>query len=199
MSLLDPKLELLDHLRMEYKVHIHWDDKIQCLVINAESRRNAEQNLIAVIKGIRKACRGAKAHIMLATPIYNVVPPTAESMRSIVRPKTVERQSEKFSKVVTSIELAGELFSEEDKQKWATKYPEMIENGYEILRQHLLARVSLSSLANLQGWMRMRIHLGHVNLREYQVDFGDSKFSFEDFAGMMKRSRVTSSGKFDRK
>jgi hypothetical protein len=72
----------------------------------------------------------------------------------------------------------------------------MIADNFNAFRTHLVKRTL--PLDGLKGWMRMRVHLGHISSREYQVDFGNSKYSFNVFTNMMKRSRVSTAGIFDR-
>jgi hypothetical protein len=197
MELLDPKLQRLDILRITYKVHIDWDANTECLRLNAMNPQ-AAANITAAIKGIRQAYQDAKAQAISASPLYIIVPPTASAMRSIVRLKTLEYQSGHYRNVATSIELVGEPLSASETLKWEATRRKMIDDNFNTFRDHLIKRTL--PLADLKGWMRMRVHLGHINLREYPLEFRDSnKYSFDMFTNMMKKSRVSSSATFDRK
>jgi hypothetical protein len=198
MSLLDSKLESLNILRKTYKVHIDWSDKMRCLRINSPAHpREAEQSVAAAIKGIRLLYLDAKAQVVSASPLYIIVPPTADAMRSIVRPKTIEERANSVNPVITSIELAGEPLSATEKLKWESNRLERNDENFEAFRIHVVKRTL--KLAHIRGWMRMRVNFGHINLSQYQKNFSLAKYSFDMFANMMKNSRVTTGGTFDRK
>ena len=42
-------LQDLDHLRVSYKVHISWDDKLRCISIRSRHSARADQNVLDVI------------------------------------------------------------------------------------------------------------------------------------------------------
>ncbi len=196
MALLDSKLERLDTLRVSYKVHIDWDDENQCLRLNSRGP-DAEDNINSAIKGIRQVYLDAKAQSISTSPVYIIVPPTAFAMRSIVQPRTLEHKTGYHHEVVTSIELAGEPFSAKERDDWESKRPSILEGNFNLFHTSL---VNLTlPLADLRGWMRMRVHLGHINLGEYQTGFAESKYSLDMFTSMMKKSRVSTAGTFDRK
>lgn len=196
MSLLDPMLKTFDILRSTYKVHIDWNDKMNCLRINGKGQ-GCEGNVMAAIEGIKLLYLDARAQVVLESPLYIIVPPTADAMRSIVRPNTTEDRENVINPVVTSIGLAGDRLSAAEKLEWESTRRQMNEENSKAFRNHLVKRIL--KLANLRGWMRMRVQFGHINLSQYQNNFKLAKYSFDMFAEMMKKSRVATGGSFDRK
>jgi hypothetical protein len=202
MKLLDPELKSFDLLRSTYKVHIDWSEKTQCLRINSPGHpRDAERNVASAIQGIKLLYLNAKAQAIMASPLYIIVPLAADTMRSLVRPKEIEDRVDAFTnaatKVITSIELAGERLSASEMLEWEPKRCQMNDENFKAFRKHLIKNVL--DLAHMRGWMRMRVNFGHINLSQYQQNFTLAKFSFDMFADMMKKSRVTTGGSFDRK
>ena len=196
MSLFDPTLKVFHNLRSTYKVHIDWDDKMRCLRINCNAR-GAEQNIADAIRGIKVLQRNAQAQVISASPEYIIIRPSASAMRSIVRPKTMEKQGNSVNAVVTSIELAGDPLSPAEKSAWESSCRQVNEENYQTFRKDLINRTL--PLGDLRGWMRMRVHLGHVHLSQYQDAFANGKYNFGLFADMMKKARVAAGGTFDRK
>lgn len=196
MSLFDPTLKVFHNLRSTYKVHIDWDDKLRCLRINCNAR-GAEQNVADAIRGIKVLQRNAQAQVISASPEYIIVPPTPSAMRSIVQPKVTEKRENSVNPVVTSIELAGDRLSADEMSEWESHLRQINKDNYKTFREHLINRTL--PLGDLRGWMRMRVHFGHVNLSQYQEAFANGKYTFELFADMMKKARVAAGGTFDRK
>lgn len=198
MKLFDPDLKTLDKIRKDWKVHIDWDEKIHCLRINSPARpREAEASVAGAMEAIKAKYLDAQAQVILATPLYIVVPPTTEGIRTIVRPGKAEDREGSSNSVITSITLAGEQLSAAEKLKWESTRRQMHEENFKTFRTHLSQR--LRQLKNLRSWMRMRVQFGHVHLSQYHKDFYNGTFSFEMFSNMMKKSRVATGGTFDRK
>ena len=182
------KLEKLDALRKFYRVLIEWDDKKHCLTINSE-RATSDHDMIATIKGIRQVIQSSDAEVVYASPQYIVTPPTAGVMRAIVQPK--------YDGNIMRVELSGQPFSTAEQEMWRSKRGEMLEENLTKFKEHLIKHTTL--LAPLMGWMRMRVHFGHIRLGKVREEFVHSKYSLEAFSKMMCLSRVRTSGKFDRK
>lgn len=196
MDLFDPTLKAFDKLRVTYKVHIDWNDKMRCLRINCNAR-GAVQNVADAIQGIKVLQRHAQAQVISASPEYIIVPPTPDAMRSIVRPGAWGDREHCANRVVERIELAGDPFSLAEKMEWQYHRHQMNEENYEKFRKHLIDRTI--PLGDLMGWMRMRVHFGHVNLSQYQDAFAAGMYTFDLFCDMMKKNRVATGGTFDRK
>jgi hypothetical protein len=171
---------------------------MRCLRVNSISHpRVAETNVAEAIQGIKQKYLDAQAQVISASPIYIITPPTNGAIRSIVQPDKVEERADASNPLITSIALAGERLSQAAQSKWEFTRRQMKEENYKAFRTHLFK--SILELKNLRNWMRMRVQYGHINLSQYQKDFFDGKYSFELFAGMMKRSRVATGGTFDRR
>jgi hypothetical protein len=196
--LFDSELKTLNSIRKEWKVHVDWDSKTHFLRINAEgTAREAQHRVANAMEAIKVKYLDAQAEVILATPVYIVVPPTSEGIRSIVRPGSAEYREGSSTTVVTSFVLAGERLSAAEKSKWEVTRDQMNVENYQRFRTHLFA--CLYKLKDLRTWMRMRIQIGRVHLTEYHQEFYNGKFSFEMFTNMMKKSRVVTGGTFDRK
>lgn len=153
MGMLDPTLKTFDLLRNTYKVHIDWTDKINCLRINGKGR-GAEKNVAATIEGIKLLYLDAKAQAISASPLYIIVPPTADAMRRTVRPKTTEERPNTLVPLITGIGLAGGRLSAAEKVEWESTSHQMIEENNRSFRAHVIK--GLLKLADLRGWMRSR-------------------------------------------
>jgi hypothetical protein len=145
---------------------------------------------MATIKGIRQAVQNCNAEIVFASPQYIVAPPSADVMRTVIGPKYDDGK-------IMGVELAGRQFSEQEKETWDSERSERLEENLTKFREHLIKHTTL--LAPLMGWMRMRVHFGHVRFGKVREEFVQSKYSFDEFVGMTELSRVRTSGKFDRK
>jgi hypothetical protein len=198
MKLFDPGLKTLDMLRKTFKVHIDWNDKLGCLRINSPAHpRQAEKDVVAAIEGIKLQFLDTMAQLVSATPLYIVVPPKPDAIRSIVRPGKTEERPEYINPIITSIELAGVPLDRAERLKWESTRDRMNTENEQAFRTHLSTR--LLQLKNLRNWMRMRVQFGHINLSQYLKKFALGELSFDLFAEMMKKSRVASGGIFDRK
>ena len=199
MDVLGHNLEELNTLRSAHKVYIHWDQATRCLVIDSKATAHSESTIAAVIKGIRQAVQHKRAEDIMATPIYIVAPPTAIAMRVVVRPKSIELLGRQEGgvpvKTVTGFELFGRRFTQEEILAWKSERVIMNQSNQDTLREALVK--SMACLAPLKGWMRMRVHFGHLTLSSYKDDFAASKFGLEKFAEMMSNPRII--GQFDRK
>jgi hypothetical protein len=199
MDVLGHNLVELNTLRTAHKVYIHWDQTSRCLIIDSKATAHSESNIVAVIKGIRQAVQHKRAEEIMATPLYIVAPPTATAMRVVVRPKSIELLERNGSdapiKKVTGFELFGRKLSQEERSAWKSKRVTMIQSNYDTFREALVKNITC--LTPLKGWMRMRLHFGHLTLSSYKDDFATSKFSLEKFVEMMGNPRII--GQFDRK
>ncbi|KAG0649800.1 hypothetical protein D0Z07_3535 [Hyphodiscus hymeniophilus] len=196
MKLFDSALKVFDHLREEFEVHIDWNEQMRSLRINCVAQQAvAEENVAAVIEGIKVKYRDAQAQIVSATPTYIIVPPTSEAIRACIQPeKVVERDSRH---IVTNIKIAGERLAPAALSEWEVSHRRMNEENSKNFRTQAFKRIF--ELQDLIKWMRMRIQFGHVNLRQFPQSFLQGKYSFEMFGEMMKKSRVVSDAVFDRK
>ena len=189
MDLLGFKLQDLNLIRIEHKVWIEWQEQTRCLKISSGSAKLGEQNISAAIKGIRLAVKNAKARAISASPLYIVIPPTTNAMRTMVCPKIVGGNRASFT------ELAGKRLTAAEKSRWENQRLAVVLSNEKKFKEHLLK--SLSDLAQFKGWMRMRVHYGHVVFSQFRQDFADGKFTFEKFVHMMGLSRTTAN--LDRK
>lgn len=112
-------------------------------------------------------------------------------MRDKLRPKLLDTENNKAG----YIELTGAKFSDERQLEWEIARPARLETNYVKFQERL--RGGLMPLEPLKGWMRMRVHYGHVILGQWMKAFAEGRQSFDDFCLMMSKPRIT--GNFDRK
>ncbi|RDL42028.1 uncharacterized protein BP5553_02007 [Venustampulla echinocandica] len=190
MQLLGLRMEDLDHIRKEFNLYIQWDADSRSVIISSERQPNAKYNVSEAIKGIRQAYQNVKARSLSVTPLFIVVSPARETMRQIVRPT-------RYREGLTIIELAGDKLSGWDLLNWESTREAREEENYTKVHNHLAKH--LLALAPLKGWMRMRVHFGHLNLTQYPKAFGQSQCSFEKFLEILENPRVQAAAKFDKK
>jgi hypothetical protein len=193
--LLGWKLEDLDSVRTEHKVFIEWNEKSQCLKICSRSVAHSHQYIAAAIQAIRLAISNAKAQATSALPMYIISVPTASAMRSVVRARILEYEPKQASE----FELAGAWFSEKQKTAWNACRPSRVTANLIKFEKHILE--SMRPLKRLRGWMRMRVHFGHVVLTQFPKSFGESGQPFETFISskMMAHPRTVGGSKFNKK
>lgn len=201
-ELLGWRLQKLDPVRLQYQVHIEELPANQGLKISCPTvHKQPECTVAEAVIGIRAAVQDAKAKVIAAEPIYIVIPPAPDAMRSIVRATTIiDTQvprlfpvpnlppTKKVSRVL-GLELAGDLISEEDRMSWETsEQPEMIQFNLARFEDHLAE--NLMKIARDKGLMRMRVHFGRVILARFMKRFREDRQSFQEFAIMMNKTRM---------
>ncbi len=141
------------------------------------------------------AIENAKARAVLATPKYFVVPPTASAMRAVVAPKKVTTKTEMVdgmekTKNITCIgtQLVGKKFSRKEKEKWRKR--RVLDHDNYVAEFKCRLSSSLIQLAALKGWMRMRVHFGHLVLRKFPSEYAASQNPFEQFIQMIGNSHL---------
>jgi hypothetical protein len=176
-------MKKLDHIRIDYKVYIDWQDAIGCIKVSSQAEENAEYYVLRAIEAIRVEIDHAKAEKILATPVYLAVPPGVDVMRAVVRPKTIEPSR------LTNLEMAGKPLSADEKRRWKQERLELIsclDKKFEKTMLHQMIR-----LASNKNWMRLRIHFGHVSFTLAQESFKAGEQSFAQFSKMLSNSRTT--------
>ena len=117
--------------------------------------------------------------------------------------------------IIAGFQLSGKQFSKSEQDLWDSKLKERQLRNFELFKEHLADHVRKSlhmsstcvppltsyitvRLAPLRGWMRMRVHFGHVNAVHYNKKKIDSPdFNFASFEEMMAHPRTTCT--FDRR
>jgi len=189
------KLEDLNTVRVAHKVYIDWDEETKCLRIYSRCGSQAEDNIVEAVKGIRQAILNAKARAISASPVYIVMPPTTSAWRSEVQPVFPSELSIPPLPTVTILRLSGQRLSEKAALVWESGRNNILQSNIGIFREHLIK--SLLDLSPFRGWMRMRLHFGHLALKQYRKELLDPNFSFAQYSQMMKSPRTR--GQFNRK
>jgi hypothetical protein len=177
---------------LELRVWIHWDTDTECLVIQSrpwDSQPNkAQENVIEAINAIRQDLLDAKARKVSAAPLYIVVPPSAQAMRTIVRPV-------KYQNKLNMIEPAGKELSDTEKERWSRHRDKLLLENTNSFTSHIIKHLTV--LAPLKQWMQMRVHFGHLNLRTWPRDF-TSGGSFTKLHIVLNDPRAQANARFDK-
>ncbi|KAF4634051.1 hypothetical protein G7Y89_g4051 [Cudoniella acicularis] len=188
-QLFGTRLEDLDYIRKTFKVWIRWDANLESLQASSPRNLNAQQNVTEAIVAIRQSYHNAKARKISASPLFIMVPPTTAAIQSVVRPKKNEG--------VVTLELTGGRLSTPGQRDWESKRALMLEQNQKKFRDHLVDR--LLAVATMKGWMRMRVHFGHLNLTKYPPEFAKGECNFQGFLKVLDNPRAQASAVFDRK
>ncbi|TAQ89442.1 hypothetical protein B7494_g2207 [Chlorociboria aeruginascens] len=177
-------------------VHIDWDPTRKYLKINPGAGTDSERRVQAAIKHLRQTIYDTKAQAIFEAPLFLLDPPTKGAMRTIVQPIFPYGTTFADRPRVVGFKLAGERLDLAASTHWAdTQRPALIKSNLKRMEDHL--RKNLANLQNIRGWMRMRVHFGHLNLIEYMTSFGQMESSFDSFHDMMNRTRTR--GQFDKR
>ncbi|RFU35360.1 hypothetical protein B7463_g1011, partial [Scytalidium lignicola] len=193
-ELLGLKLEDLNNVRTEQKVYIDWDDDTGCLRIRSHSAFG--DSIQDAIQAINLEVRNAKTRAISALPVYIIVPPTESAIRTIISPIFSSQEDHQIRGTIVGFNLCGAELTQQNLIKWRMNVrPGILRANRQRVQQHLIK--TALGLSVYRGWMRMRVHFGHLNLKQYRKDFTESTYSFKDFAKMMKEPRTT--GTFERR
>lgn len=194
MDLFGLKLEDLNTIRTEHKVYIDWDDDTKCLRISSHSAFG--DNIPHAIQAIRLEMQNAKARAISALPVYIVLPPPGTTMKARIVPIFSASEDHQIRGIITGFDLVAPGLTEAELNQWKLQErPWILRNNHQRIQDQLIK--TALDLSVYRGWMRMRVHFGHLHLKQYRKDFAKSGYSFKDFAKMMKEPRIT--GTFERK
>ncbi|KAH8808406.1 hypothetical protein F5884DRAFT_857939 [Xylogone sp. PMI_703] len=193
-ELLGLKLEDLNNVRTELKVYIDWDDDTKCLRIRSNSASG--NTILDAIQAINLEVQNAKTRAISALPVYIVVPPTEKAIRGIVSPVFSSQDDTQPRGTVVAFRLSGPELTEQELNTWRiSERPALLRINRQRIQEQLIK--TALGLSVYRGWMRMRVHFGHLHLKQYRKDFTQSTYSFKDFVKMMKEPRTT--GTFERR
>jgi hypothetical protein len=148
----------------------------------------AQDNVIKAITAIRQDVMDAKARRLSATPLYIIAPPSPQAMRPLVRPV-------KYQNKLNIIELRGEELSTNEREEWSRHRTVLLKENTDSFTIHLVKH--LHALAPLKQRMRMRVHFGHLNLRQWPKSFTQGS-SFSGFAEVLGDPRAQASAIFNK-
>ena len=94
---------------------------------------------------------------------------------------------------MTGLELTGEL-PVEALEEWKAGRHELVKASKAKFEDQL--RKGLLALAPYKGWMRLRVHFGHVEFSLVHKNLKKGEYSFKDFKNMLKNPRTA--GRFER-
>ncbi|CAG8982766.1 hypothetical protein HYALB_00001047 [Hymenoscyphus albidus] len=189
-QLLGFTLEDLNHIRLQYKVWIRWNEDLSSVVIMSKAGPGAENNVLAALDAVRQDYANAKARIRTAAPVYIMVPPSFHAIRSFLKPVTYEPG-------LTMIELYGQPYVGQNIAVWNRERTSMVNSGKENIKNHLAKHIQ--AMAVMKGWMRMRVHFGHLNFTSFPKEFLQGRCDFKGFIELLENPRIQAGAKFDRK
>lgn len=130
------------------------------------------QNVRDALAAVRQDYENARARSNLAAPLYVAIPPSVDTISTIVKP-------EKYGTGMIMIELQGERYSGGRNLAWGKERDKILRDGHNEIKAHLLK--NLRALAPVKGWMRMRVNFGHLNITNYPPEFSQGKYDFKGF------------------
>ncbi len=172
-------------------MYIEWDEPEKCLKISSPALQNAEQSIVAAIKGIHQAVHDCLSSSISASPKYLIQPPRGNVTRSIVRPTRLSNDPMRAS----HFELVGKELTEEQQLAWGVERAKVMHDNRLEFEVHL--KENLLKFAALKGWMRMRVHFGHLALNRYKTTFAESSMGFKEFVEMVNDRYMST--KFDKR
>ncbi|KHJ33093.1 hypothetical protein EV44_g0984 [Erysiphe necator] len=184
-TLLGPRLEDLNQIRLENQVWIDLDEENKCINIYSHSVINADTVLANSVKGIRDAVEHAKATRFTASPLHLVYPPTSVEMRKLIKASFVERDPPKAMKLI----LVGEKLSNLERLEWEATRDNMLVLNIQFLQKHLVK--NLLKYAPVKHWMRLRIHFGNISMSRFTNQFGKNGTSWPAFLEMVAAPRFS--------
>lgn len=176
---------------MNNHVWIEWDEDHNCINISSISIKSADKTIVNAINGIRGLIDHARAVKVTATPLHIVYPPSPVVMRTLIKPKIVEKDPLRAAE----LELQGNYLSSRKKVAWKKNHAKEINKNVEIIREHLVRNILI--YAPVKNWMRLRVHFGHVMITNYTNEFAMTGLSWESFLKMVAAPRF--SANIDRK
>ena len=196
-EVLGSDLGLLNVIRMDQRVYVEWC-RVSGLpdVLKITSDSSSWDTCIAqTIKGIRSIILSKRARVLLAAPKYFVVPPTAAAMRALIGPKYVNAQismangvKETKNTLCIGTELIGEKLSDSEKVERREKHSGLMSEHVDKVQSQLTD--GLLQLAPLKAGMRMRVHFGHLYLKNFGPKYPSGQMTIGDFEGMMKSAKI---------
>ncbi|RKF60113.1 hypothetical protein OnM2_054015 [Erysiphe neolycopersici] len=184
-TLLGPRLEDLNKIRLENQVWIELEEEKNCINIYSYSVVNANTILTTSIKGIRDAVEHAKAARVTANPLHLVHPPNSMAMRRLIKACFVKKDPPK----ATNLVLVGEKLSDLEILEWeSTRESKLLLNN-QSLQKHLAK--NLLKYAPIKHWMRMRIHFGKISMSKFTNEFGENGSSWLAFLDMVAAPRFS--------
>lgn len=184
-------LKKLDALRTTYYVYIDWDSDKHAIRVTSE---RSQEDVASALKGVRQAFKNAEAEETYSKPLYIIVPPNENIMRTIVEPASTSNNDGTRGQP-SGAKLAGDSLSREEKSAWKANIEQKLEKNQKGFEDRLSAVTR--KLSHYMPWMRMRVHFGHICLEKHDAKFKTSEMSFKEFEKMMTHTKLI--GTLDRK
>ncbi|CCU81938.1 hypothetical protein BGHDH14_bghG005606000001001 [Blumeria hordei DH14] len=185
IDLLGPRLEDLNPIRMNNHVWVEWDEVHNCINISSKSIKSADKAIVNAINGIRGLIDHARAVKVTANPLHIVYPPSSAVMRTLIKPKVVEKDPLRAA----DLELQGNYLSSRKKVAWKKNHLKEINKNIEIMREHLVRNILI--YAPVKNWMRLRVHFGHITITNYTNEFAVKGLPWESFLKMVAAPRFS--------
>lgn len=185
MTLLGPRLEDLNLIRLDNRVWIEWDEDCKCINISSLAVSKADVVLANTIKGIRDVVEHAKAARVTASPLHLVHPPISIAIGTLIKPSILEKDPLKASKLI----LVQENFIHEEDSEWGSIRDKKIRSNIKLLQDHLVK--NLLTYSPLKHWMRMRIHFGNIVMSKFTSEFAGNGTTLSAFGDMVTAPRFS--------
>jgi len=142
------------------------------------------------------------ARAIVASPLFIVEVPNVCISRSSVLPRyegQITRPIENGTKYpdLIGFKLSDTKYSPWELAKWKEDRVLAVNKNRQVFQDRFFKY--MDDLSHYKGWLRMRVHFGHLELKHYRQAFVDSEngFSFNEFTKMLAKSRT--SGVFNKR
>lgn len=174
----------MDDIRTASEVYIDFVQAISCIRLRGKTQSNIERG----IAGIKTKIQHARADAAGLVPVYIVEPPSVRTMRSELLAEFQNSQLLEKQPIIIGVVTAGPALAPKQLAVWEVERQIIIRKNRDRVSGYTLK--ALAELRALNSPMRMRVHLGNIQLLYYRKELKDGSFSFEKFTSMMEESRT---------
>lgn len=109
-------------------------------------------------------------------------------MRSGVSPNFEDSQQLEKNLVIKKVVISGSTLTAEQLATWEIERQSIIKYNRDRFFGYMVK--ALAELRALNSVMRMRVHLGNIQLLYYRKELKDGDYSLQKFSSMMEESRT---------
>jgi hypothetical protein len=170
-------------VEIERKVRVVYDSQLQVLLI----KTNDFEQIEVVIQRIQELRKAYEVEMRTFPTLYMIDPPSSIAMREHVSARLKEGGNEN-KLVVRRVRLVGSCLYGSMIPAWEAKRAQLLEANEKRLQQHL--KFTFKNICSLQSSMRMRLHFGYIELKDYRKDLAEIGLTYDAFAKMMTEKRT---------
>lgn len=156
----------------------------ECIQVFSKSWESNDKAL----SQIKVAIRSARAEIEGLSKLIVVEPPSGTAMKTAVIPQFKHVRDTSHQPVINKVRLYGSKLTAGEAYTWEEKRKQLMKQNKERICEHLHQK--FRKLSGLQCGMRMRVHMGHMELHRYQKRFSNTTYSVQRFMEMISSSET---------